>query len=166
MGVDCVTVICAYDQAEAERVRQDLGLSRHAAVMTATAPEQLMGIHTLELRIVQTRRFHERADADEVRQALLPAELSSRAVRRISWPFGAGGAGRPWKRAQLDTRTVLAAVAEHDGGVYGELATVFPSKVVLAAFRRETDRRRLEFGVAEHLPWLTDKGRSWLSRHQ
>ncbi|MFI6634261.1 hypothetical protein ACIBI7_35730 [Nonomuraea fuscirosea] len=55
---------------------------------------------------------------------------------------------------------MLGAVAEHGMGAWGVLAGRFPGKVVVAALRPEIERRRLEFGVAEHLPWLTDRGRS------
>ncbi|MGR6922591.1 hypothetical protein ACU635_50770 [[Actinomadura] parvosata] len=66
------------------------------------------------------------------------------------------------KRADLDTITVLSAIRDHEGGAYGVLAERFPPKVVLAAFAREDRARRTEYGVAEHLPWLTAKGRATL----
>lgn len=66
------------------------------------------------------------------------------------------------KRADLDTVTVLTAIRDHGGGAFGVLAERFPPKVVLAAFAREDRARRTEYGVAEHLPWLADKGRAAL----
>ncbi|MGW0486217.1 hypothetical protein [Nonomuraea sp. NPDC003214] len=163
--MDCVTVICAHDHAEALACWKDLGLAAEKVVI-ADGPEPIRGIRAVELVIVETSRFWRRPGAAEIRDALLPAELVARSVRRVSWPFGAGGAGRPWKRAQLDTWMVLAAVRDHEFGAFGELVTVFPMKVVLAAFRREIGRGRLEYGVAEQRPWLTSRGRAWLEMHR
>lgn len=115
---------------------------------------------------MKTSRLRLRPGAEDVREALLPAELTASAVHRVSWPFGAGGAGRPWKRTHVDTWAVLAAVRDHEFAAFRELVAAFPAKVVLAAFRRETGRGRLEYGVAEHRPWLTSRGRAWLTEHQ
>jgi hypothetical protein len=65
------------------------------------------------------------------------------------------------KRSDLHTYAVLSAIA--DGfGAFGILAQTYPRKVVLAAFRREDRARRTEYGVAEHLPWMTPKGKGAL----
>ncbi|MBB4931827.1 hypothetical protein F4561_002647 [Lipingzhangella halophila] len=63
------------------------------------------------------------------------------------------------KRADLDTRTVLAAIRDHGMSAYGHLCATYPEKVVLAAFEREVRAGRTECGVAPHLPWLTRAGR-------
>lgn len=67
------------------------------------------------------------------------------------------------KRSDLDTRTVLAAIAEHRFEAHEHLARRFPPKLVLAAFLREDQAGRTEYGVAAHLPWLTDAGRATLA---
>lgn len=66
------------------------------------------------------------------------------------------------KRADLDTRTVLAAVRDHGTGAYGHLADRFPAKIVVAAFEREVRARRLECGVNVTLPFLEPDGWRWL----
>lgn len=61
------------------------------------------------------------------------------------------------KRSDLDTATVLAAVADGEG--YTSLCERFPHKIVLAAFEREIQRGNLEYGVSVQTAWLTPQGR-------
>ena len=58
------------------------------------------------------------------------------------------------KRSDLTTEVVLTAIREHGMKAWDILTETYPPKVVLAAFRRDTDRRLLECGVAEERPWI------------
>lgn len=58
------------------------------------------------------------------------------------------------KRSDLTTDVVLAAIREHGMKAWDVLTETYPPKVVLAAFRRDTDHRILECGVAEERPWI------------
>lgn len=69
------------------------------------------------------------------------------------------------KRSDLDTTTALLAVAKHRLRAYEALCTTFPEKVVQAAFHREVQASRLNYGVAAHRPWLEPKGEAWLRDH-
>lgn len=62
------------------------------------------------------------------------------------------------KRADLATREVLRAVAEHEFRAYEYLAAKYPAKVVEAAMCRDTGAGLLEYGVSGVRPWLTPLG--------
>jgi hypothetical protein len=62
------------------------------------------------------------------------------------------------KRADLDTVTVLRAVADHFPLAYEHLTATFPAKIVLAAFEREVKAGRLDYGVSLARPFLTSAG--------
>jgi hypothetical protein len=67
------------------------------------------------------------------------------------------------KRSDLPTGVVLRTVAAHATcEAFDVLADRFPPKVVLAAFRRDTDAGLLEYGTAEEHPWLTPEGEARL----
>lgn len=70
------------------------------------------------------------------------------------------------KRSDLDTTTVLRAVAEH-GQIVGHTALCerFPVKVVDAAFEREVGMGRLNYGVTLRSAWLEPAGLRWLREH-
>ncbi|MDX3343431.1 hypothetical protein PV409_36340 [Streptomyces sp. ME02-6979.5a] len=81
----------------------------------------------------------------------------------------------PPKRSDITTRAVLQAIHDHRGrprtpgtyrgallGAWWTLCTVYPEKVVTAAYEREDDRGYLECGVSLRTSWLTDKGRARL----
>ncbi|MGW2220119.1 hypothetical protein ACWCSD_34465 [Nonomuraea sp. NPDC001684] len=77
-----VTVICAYDHPEAVAVRRAIGLAPRQ-VIEATSPERLAGTCAWELRILETRRFGSRPDAEAIRQTLVGVSCSSHTVRTI-----------------------------------------------------------------------------------
>jgi hypothetical protein len=72
------------------------------------------------------------------------------------------------KRSDIPTSVVLRSIEEQvpwePGGLFAfdVLAGQFPRKVVLAAFRRDTDAGLLEYGTAEEHPWLTPEGKDRL----
>lgn len=67
------------------------------------------------------------------------------------------------KRADLTTEAVIRAVFLYGFDAYEELCQLYPEKVVLAAFKRDTDRRYLTYGVVLYRPFLTDRGKSKLA---
>jgi hypothetical protein len=67
------------------------------------------------------------------------------------------------KRADLTTRMVLAAVEAHGVWAWETLVREYPPKLVLAAYQREVDAGRLNYGVALHRPFLDDKGKAFLA---
>ncbi|WP_037825072.1 MULTISPECIES: hypothetical protein [unclassified Streptomyces] len=79
------------------------------------------------------------------------------------------------KRADITTLALLQAIHDHRTrpvppgkyrweipGAWWTLCTVYPEKVVTAAYEREDDRGHLECGVSLRTSWLTDKGRARL----
>ena len=81
----------------------------------------------------------------------------------------------PSKRADIATRALLQAIHDHRGrpvtpgtyrgalrGAWWVLCTVYPEKVVTAAYVREDGRGYLECGVSLRTSWLTDEGRARL----
>lgn len=63
------------------------------------------------------------------------------------------------KRSDVSTSLVLRTVTDVGPlGAFELLARGFPRKVVLAAFRRDTDAGLLEYGTSEEHPWLTPEG--------
>lgn len=66
------------------------------------------------------------------------------------------------KRSDITTEMVLRAVHEHYMDAYEHLASRFPSKVVIAAFYRDTDRGLIDYGVSVTRPFLTPEGRAVL----
>lgn len=67
------------------------------------------------------------------------------------------------KRADLTTPMILAAVHAHGVDAWEVLTADYPPKLILAALQREVDAGRLDYGVALHRPFLTDKGRAALA---
>lgn len=68
------------------------------------------------------------------------------------------------KRSDLSSRLILSAVEAHGVNAWEILAGRYPPKIVLAAMQREVDAGNLDYGVALHRPWLTDKGRTEMAR--
>ncbi|MFF6931533.1 hypothetical protein [Streptomyces californicus] len=79
------------------------------------------------------------------------------------------------KRADITTLALLQAIHDHATrpvplgkyrweipGAWWTLCTVYPEKVVTAAYVREDDRGHLECGVSLRTSWLTDEGRARL----
>lgn len=66
------------------------------------------------------------------------------------------------KRSDLTTGLVLDAVARAGVRAWEDLIDAYPPKLVLAAFEREVDAGNLDYGVALHRPFLTNKGRARL----
>lgn len=125
---DPLTIICAYDNAEAETVRRDLGLSADH-VLEASSADRLAGVgDAWHLRIVETPRFLLRPDAGAVRQALHLAGLGGD-VHRIVHP----GEGPPAPHLRGGARSRLCDVSMRDAG--GE-----------RAFTREKLREILDSG--------------------
>lgn len=69
------------------------------------------------------------------------------------------------KRSDLTTWMILATVDVAGVHAWEILINDFPPKLVLAAFEREVDADRLDFGVALRRPFLTPKGRATLAEH-
>lgn len=69
------------------------------------------------------------------------------------------------KRSDVTTQLLLEHVAQFGPWAWERLCQLFPAKVVLAAIRREVDRKRLDYGVAERRPFLTGTGGRWLREH-
>ncbi|MEU4513107.1 hypothetical protein AB0G05_26735 [Nonomuraea wenchangensis] len=113
---DTLTVICAYDNAEAQTVRRDLGLPDDQ-VMEATDAARLEGIHVWDLCIVETPRFLQRPDAGEIRKVLHVVSQGARHTSRDQHP----GEGRPapYLRGGDRSRAARAGAAddaEPEGG--------------------------------------------------
>ncbi|WP_399554232.1 hypothetical protein OG582_40620 (plasmid) [Streptomyces anulatus] len=83
------------------------------------------------------------------------------------------------KRADITTLALLQAIHDHRTrpvppgkyrwempGAWWTLCTVYPEKVVTAAYVREDDRGYLECGVSLRTSWLTDKGAARLAELQ
>lgn len=81
------------------------------------------------------------------------------------------------KRSDITTRALLQAIHDHATrpvppgkyrwelpGAWWTLCTVYPEKVVTAAYIREDDRGHLDCGVSLRTSWLTDKGHAELAR--
>lgn len=80
------------------------------------------------------------------------------------------------KRADITTHVLLQAIHDHATrpvppgkyrweipGAWWALCTVYPEKVVTAAYMREDDCGHLECGVSLRTSWLTDKGTARLA---
>ncbi|MEU6712963.1 hypothetical protein ABZ897_15895 [Nonomuraea sp. NPDC046802] len=106
---DTLTIICAYDNAEAETVRRDLGLRANQVIEAADA-DRFAGIHGgWDLRIVETPRFLQRPDAGAIRQAL---HVASRGCNVERVPHD--GEGQPAPHLRGGTRSRLGHVAARD----------------------------------------------------
>ncbi|MET9055240.1 hypothetical protein ABZW50_29245 [Streptomyces bacillaris] len=83
------------------------------------------------------------------------------------------------KRADITTHALLQAIHDHRTrpvppgkyrweipGAWWALCTVYPEKVVTAAYVREDDRGHLECGVSLRTSWLTEKGATRLEELQ
>ncbi|MFI6536668.1 hypothetical protein ACIBHY_29750 [Nonomuraea sp. NPDC050547] len=80
---DRLTIICAYDNAETETVRRSLGIASNQ-VWEAGDAAKLGGVSAVKLTIVETPRFHQRPDADAVRQVLHLVSHNSQQVTRAT----------------------------------------------------------------------------------
>jgi hypothetical protein len=58
---------------------------------------------------------------------------------------------------------ILEAVATYGVHAWEVLAETCPPKLVLAAFQREVDAGRLDYGVALRRPFLTPEGKAYLA---
>lgn len=61
------------------------------------------------------------------------------------------------KRSDLSTAEVLATVRRVGFRAYETLAERYPGKVVLAAFEREVNAGRLDYGVSLAYPWVRNQ---------
>lgn len=61
------------------------------------------------------------------------------------------------KRSDLTTAEVLATVESAGFKAYEILAERYPGKIVLAAFEREVNAGRLDYGVSLARPWLREQ---------
>ena len=73
------------------------------------------------------------------------------------------------KRSDLDTFTVLSAVADNPPlgsmDAFNKFCETYPPNLVLAAWNREIDAHRLDYGVSPRTSWITPEGRAWLDSH-
>lgn len=69
------------------------------------------------------------------------------------------------KRSDLTTEEVLRTVCVHGTSAWTMLRRRYPPKIVLAAYQREVDAGRLDYGVSLVRPWLTPKGVAWSLDH-
>lgn len=60
------------------------------------------------------------------------------------------------KRSDLTSAEVLETVTRAGFQAYERLAESYPSKVVLAAFEREVNAGRLDYGVSLARPWVRE----------
>ena len=69
------------------------------------------------------------------------------------------------KRADLSTLDVLRAIEEH-GQIAGHehLCSLYPAKVVAAAFEREVARGNLDYGVTLRSAWIEPAGKRLLAQ--
>ncbi|MER5649662.1 hypothetical protein [Streptosporangium sp. NPDC002524] len=61
-GEKTLTIICAFDGAEAEQVRREAGLTRGNSIYPVSA-ESFHGLLRVEVYVIETPRFCERPDA-------------------------------------------------------------------------------------------------------
>lgn len=61
------------------------------------------------------------------------------------------------KRSDLTTDEVMNAIRQHNRQAWERLTDIYPEKVVLAAFEREVDAGRLEYGVSLKRPWIVEE---------
>jgi hypothetical protein len=73
---------------------------------------------------------------------------------------------RPYKRADIPTSVVLAAVSVYRFRAFETLSATYPEKVVHAAYLRDARRGLLEFGTSERRPWITPEGREWIEHER
>jgi hypothetical protein len=67
------------------------------------------------------------------------------------------------KRSDLPTVVVLAMVKMYQLRTFEVLSTVYPPKIVLAAFDRDVNKGYLEYGTTVARPWLESKGYEFIS---
>ena len=140
------------------------GVSVHDPISIATDPDGAQVIEYSEFLV--DADGHRYLDPDRPNE---PARAVRHAPLRTPPP-------EP-KRADITTLALLSAIDDHRTrreqsgpaprelpGAWWTLCTVYPEKVVTAAYNREDDRGHLECGVSLRTSWLTDKGQAELAR--
>lgn len=142
------------------------GVSVHEPISVITDPDGTQMIEYAEFLVnADGRRYADPSDPTEVAREILRIPL------RTPPP--------PPKRSDITTLALLQAIHDHRTrpvppgkyrwempGAWWTLCTVYPEKVVTAAYEREDDRGYLDCGVSLRTSWLTDKGAARLAALQ